>query len=337
MFDFKYIAIFPKIMAWRNSLLKDSEIESALNMDLNELKDLVMSRLKKVKPSSDDIISLEKAIKQEGFLFIKSVERFVHGSSKKFFKVWLKLYEVENIKLMLKILLLGRKDFLHLLFELEPASKFQADFLRNINSIDEFLDFMSGTEYYSIAKDTFPRVIETRTTFFFDIAIDNYMVAMLKRFYDSLSIFEKSGIEKLFFYFLESKRILSLYRAKFLFNLGKNECMVLLPELLGVLSSTRYEMLLEAESEEKFINLLVEWKIISTKTKEENYEDYLEYYFFKELNKRAKNGMKKGGFSISFFLSFFLLHYLNEKNWIALLEAKKEGINIEDTMKFLVL
>ncbi len=337
MFDFKYIAIFPKIMAWRNSLLKDSEIEAALNMDLSELKDLVKSRLKKVKLSSDDIISLEKAIKQEGFLFIKSVERFVHGSSKKFFKVWLKLYEVENIKLMLKILLLGRKDFFHLLFELEPGSKFQADFLRNINSIDEFLDFMSGTEYYSIAKDTFPRVIETRTTFFFDIAIDNYMVAMLKRFYDSLSIFEKGGIEKLFFYFLESKRILSLYRAKFLFNLGKNECMVLLPELLGVLSTTRYEMLLEAESEEKFINLLVEWKIISTKTKEENYEDYLEYHFFKELRKRARNGMKKGGFSISFFLSFFLLHYLNEKNWIALLEAKKEGINIEDTMKFLVL
>ncbi len=337
MFDFKYIAIFPKIMAWRNSLLKDNEIEAALNMDLNELKDLVISRLKKVKPTSDDIISLEKAIKQEGFLFIKSVERFVHGSSKKFFKVWLKLYEVENIKLMLKILLLGRKDFFHLLFELEPGSKFQADFLRNINSIDEFLDFMSGTEYYSIAKDTFPRVIETRTTFFFDIAIDNYMVAMLKRFYDSLSIFEKGGIEKLFFYFLESKRILSLYRAKFLFNLGKNECMVLLPELLGLLSSNRYEMLLEADSEEKFINLLVEWKIISTKTKEENYEDYLEYYFFKELRKRARNGMKKGGFSISFFLSFFLLHYLNEKNWIALLEAKKEGINIEDTMKFLVL
>ncbi|MEJ5284221.1 MAG: V-type ATPase subunit [Brevinematales bacterium] len=337
MFDFKYIAIFPKIMAWRNSLLKDSEIEVALNMDLSELKDLVKSRLKKVKLSSDDIISLEKAIKQEGFLFIKSVERFVHGSSKKFFKVWLKLYEVENIKLMLKILLLGRKDFFHLLFELEPGSKFQADFLRNVNSIDEFLDFMSGTEYYSIAKDTFPRVLETRTTFFFDIAIDNYMVAMLKRFYDSLSIFEKGGIEKLFFYFLESKRILSLYRAKFLFNLGKNECMVLLPELLGVLSTTRYEMLLEAESEEKFINLLVEWKIISTKTKEENYEDYLEYHFFKELRKRAKSGMKKGGFSISFFLSFFLLHYLNEKNWIALLEAKKEGINIEDTMKFLVL
>ena len=114
MFGFKYVAIYPKIMAWRNSILRENELKEALNLDLNELKDLVKSKLKKVLPKNDEIISIEKAIKQEEFLFLKSIERFLYGNSKKFFKVWLKVYEVENIKLALKSILLGKKEFLEL-------------------------------------------------------------------------------------------------------------------------------------------------------------------------------------------------------------------------------
>ncbi len=336
MFDFKYIAIYPKIMSWRSSLIKENEIEEALKMNLKELSELVKSKLKKATLKSENITDIERAIKQDGFLFLKSVERFVYGSSKKFFKIWVKMYEIENIKLTLKILLLGKKEYFNLLFELEPNNKFQYEFLNNINTIEEFLEFLSGTEYYSLAQNTFPRVLETKTTFFFDIAIDNYLLSELKRFYDSLSILEKGSVKNLLFYFLESKRIISLYRAKFLFNLGRNECMVLLPELLGIFTEQKYEELLATASPDEFIKLLIKWNFIKGEILEKDFEDYLEFYFFKELLKRAKSEMKKASFSISFFLSFFMLHYLNEKNWVALLQAKSEEIEIEDTMKFLV-
>ncbi len=339
MLGFKYIPIYAKVMAWRGSILKEDEIREALQMSLKELIELVKTRLKKISLRGEDIISIEKAIKQEEFLFLRSVERFLHGNSKKFFKVWLKFYEVENLKLALKSILLERKEYMELLFELEPNNKFQSEFLKGVNNVDEFLDFLSGSEYYNLARDTLPRVKETKSTFFFDISLDNFMATNLKRFYDTLLSFERKSIKKLLFYFLEIKRILSIYRAKFLFGFSKNEIMVLLPEILGVLSSSKYERLLEAGSEEEFVKLLVDWKFIISGGKNEYVEatgDFLETLFFKELMHRAKKGMKSAPFNIGVFLSFFILHYLNAKNWMALLEAKKEGINIEDTMKFLV-
>jgi V/A-type H+-transporting ATPase subunit C len=336
MLGFKYVSIYPKIMAWRSSILKEEEIREAMELDLKSLIDFIKGKLRKVSITNEDIISVERAIRQEEFLFLKSVENFLYGNSKKFFKSWLKAYEIENIKLILKSIILEKKEFLELLFNLGGTSKFQVEFVREINTIDEFLDFLSGTEYYKIARDTFPRVKESKATFFFDVALDNYFAFTLKRFYDSLFLTEKKSIKELLFYFIESKRIVSLYRARFYFNFSKNECMVLVPEILGILSQSRYEKLLDVPTEEEFLKLLSEWRLISIDANTEILESSIEYYFLKELLKRAKRGMKSGFFNLSLTLSFFILHYLNIKNWIALLEAKKEGISVEDTLKFLV-
>lgn len=333
MLGLKYVSIYPKIMAWKNSILKEEELENALEMNVQELIDLAKSKFKKVNFEGGDLLSLERVIRQEGYAFLESVEKFLYGSSKKFFKSWLKIYEIENIKLIFKSILFKNKLFLNMLFDLGKGNKFQLEFVRDIDSLDGFLDFLSGTEYYRIAKNTLPRVNETNEPLFFDVALDNYFVEMLNRFYTGLSFIEKIKVRALLLYFFESKRISAIYRAKFFFGINKNECMVLVPRILDIFSPLRYEMLLEAKTEEEFIKLLLEWRYITIE--DFSAKELLEYYFLKELLRRARKGMRSGPFDLSFTLSFFILHYINVKNWSVLIQSKKEGIEKEDAMRFL--
>lgn len=318
MFGEEYSSIYPKVKYWENTLLNEEEFTNLLKMNLTDTLLFLRSKVKKISITSDDITEIEHLLKQETYNFIRSGMRFITGSTKEFLNDWLKFYEIENIK-MISRALLTQKPILFL-YELFGSSKFRREFIKDLKSIDDFQEFLIGTEYYRLALDSFPRVKEEKNNFFFEINLDNYFTLKIVNSYKNLKIYDKEPVRSLLLFFLECNRIISISRAKFLYKMSSEEIVAIIPNLIGIINNEIYEQLVLSEDRESFLNLLKKINFIS-KTIESNVS--IERELYKSLKNKAKKAISSLPFSLNVFLGFIILNIINIRNWIVILESKR--------------
>jgi len=323
MFGAEYASIFPKIKRWSSSLMLEKEkIESLLRMNFKELIAFVTTLGKKISFSTENTAELEGLLKQEGFYFLESVSLFLSGSSKAFVKIWAKMYEIENIKIITRCLV--NKRPISTLYEIGGRSRIQLSFVKNIKSLDDFLDFLSGTEYYNLAFNSFPAIKENGETFHFEMDLDNFYLMKLKAAMSKMGNKEKKEINETFLFYLNLLRLVWIYRARFNYQLSVEETISILPNIIGIIPDKQYRGIIESETGEVFIQKIRNFNffnkikgVIDGKSLERNV-----FYILLMKVRKLITGLP---FRLSAFLSFYILHIISIRNIITLIEGKRNN------------
>lgn len=333
MDSFEYPAINAKVRYWMSFLITEAVKQDLLNTGYNDILEYIRQNEIKTEFESEDVRTVESSLKQVLVQYVLSGKRFVGGKARDFLYEWLRSYEIENLKMTARSLLSGRP--LEFLYQCGRHSRVDMtlETIRNFSSLDDFQEFLRNTEYYEISRETFPRVKEQNNTFYWEMLLDNFFAYRLRKSADSLANPARKAVEELFFHSLEMTRLMWLYRMRFNYRFGMEECLSYIPNILKVLSRNRYLQLLEADTPDVFISLLYQWKLIP-----DNAEGVMDLQMQMNLGirQRAAAYLRGDPFSFGIFLAFLLLKSQNIRWLIVLLEGKQAGLNQSTLARMLV-
>lgn len=334
MFGEQYAAIYAKVKSWMSIFLKKEELDELIRVNYAEFVTMLKTRVRKVDIHADDAVSIEGQLKQEGYQFLQSGMRFLGGNIKGFIDEWSKIYEIENLKMLTRAIVNKKKvDFLYKLGEFK---KVQADLVRDLKTLDDLQEFLSGTDYYRLAQDSLPRVKEENNAFYFEMNLDNFYAQNLKKKIVFLSPGDKAVIKNLFFYYTEMIRVLWIYRAKFNYQMTSEEIIAIIPNVSLVLSQHRYEKLLATESREDYVKTLARYKLIRG-SGDKNPDTNIETEVYRSISVRAKKYVNGNPFNLGVLLGFVILQEINVRNLTVLLQGKKQKLDGETLQKMLVI
>ena len=315
----EYASIYAKVKSWMAIFLKKEEADELVRMGYSDLLTLLKERARKVAIQSDEIVSVESLLKQEGYNFIQSGMRFLGGTIKGFLDEWAKIYEIENLKMVARAIVNKKKpDFL---YKLRENKKLQPELVKDIKSLDDLQEFLGGTDYYRLALDSLSRVKEENNAFYFEMNLDNYYAQNLKKKLTFVPPGDKRVVKGLFFYYLEMLRVLWIYRAKFNYKLTSEEIIAIIPNLSLALTQHKYDELLGAETAEDYIKLLRKFRCLPESDKET--AQGLETQLYRNLAFRAKKYLAGNPFNLGVLLGFVALQEINVRNTTVLLQSKK--------------
>jgi vacuolar-type H+-ATPase subunit C/Vma6 len=332
MFGEEYTSIYPKIKSWAAALILSREkINEVLDMNLAEYVNFLRRISKKIDINTEDTVLLEGLLKQEGFFFLESVGRYLIGYVKDFVQNLGKLFEIENLKIVTRALI--NKRPINFLYRTHKKSRIQLEFVKEIKSLGEFVNLLSGTEYYRLASSALPRIENEKTTFYFEMNLDNYYIYNLKKKMVHLGKKEKQQIREIFFLYLNLNRILWVYRAKFNYSLSSEEIIATVPNIPGVFSKLKYQKLLDAETKEMFIEILADNSLIDLRN---TGEPKIERDMYHKLLRKCSSFLVGSPFSLGVFMGFYVMNIIQVKNLITILEGKKQNLNNAEIMEMLV-
>ncbi len=307
-----YASVNAKIRYWLSFLLKSQDADYLVNASMNEIVDFVRKHELKVSIDSDNLTDIESAIKQAIVNYTKSGIRFLSGNSK---------YFIENLKIIARAIVGNRPvDFL---YQLKYNTRFTMEAVKNIQTFDDYQEFLRGTKYYTIASYAFPRVKEENNTFYWEMTLDNQYALRLKAAAKELNKTDFQAAKNLMFFSLEMNRLIWLYRLRFHYKISTEETLSYVPNIFGILAQDKYIQLIDSSSEDDFIKQLIEWKIIRSEAKD---IQELEMHLNEEILRRASKYRKLSPFSLSMFLSFIVLKSMTVRSLIILLEGKRHNI-----------
>lgn len=319
MFGEEFASVYPKVKSWLRSVLRADRVDEILRLPYDDYVSYLKNQLRKVSFVSEDPVMMEGQLKQEAFFFVGSGKRFLAGSVKDFMDLWQKTYEIENLKLLTRAVLNQRPvDFLYRAGE---NSRIQIEFVKNIRTLDDLVEFLSGTEYYRLALDGFERVREERTTFYFEMNLDNYYAQSLKKKMATLAFQDRKSVRDLLFYHLEMLRLLWIYRAKFNYGIGPEQILAILPNVFHFIPKNRYQRILNAGTPGEFIDAARYAGLIPRQA--DVSPDNLERAVYAAIHRRARKAVGGSPFSLGVFLGFLLLQMINVRNHIVILEGKR--------------
>ena len=327
----EYSALNAKIRSWFGALLNAERTEALILSDYSGVIEYIRNNETRGKFSSDDIIQIEWVLKQELMEYCRSALKYIGGSAAHFISEWLRIYEIDNLKLIVRSVLTGNS--VNYLYQTHKLGGITAESLREVKTLEDFRELLRGTEYYKISESVFPRVVEEQSPFYWEMYLDNYYARNLKTAASKLNMDGKKSVHGIIFRQMEVNRIIWMFRLRFIYKLGVEEVLANVPNILSVITSAQYHTLLDSTSEEEFFQNLTKLKMIE---KPVNSAIEME----KELNRDLLKKVKKfsGGipFTMGVTLCFLVLKTINIRNYIVLLEGKKAGISKEKISSMLI-
>jgi vacuolar-type H+-ATPase subunit C/Vma6 len=207
------------------------------------------------------------------------------------------------------------------------------EFIKDIKTLEEFQDLLSGTEFYRLATDAIPRIQNENTTFYFEMNLDNYYAVNIKKKMLHLGPADKNQVKDVLFHYINVNRLLWIYRAKFNYSMSSEEIIAIVPNISVIFSRNKYQKLLESETREAFIDNLKNYGFINPGDPE---HFNIEKEMYLTLLKKGKSYLTGYPFGLGVFLSFFILNMIHVKNLITALEGKKFNVDIAKLMEMLV-
>lgn len=322
MFGLEFTAVNPKVRNWLSFLLKHEEMEYLIGASLNDVIEFIRTRLKKEELETGELLEIEKVLKNGIVRYIQSGLNFIVGKPAIFLEKWLEAYRIENLKMVARSLITHRPvDFL---YTIKEKDWLRIETVRDLRTFEEFQEFLRRTEYYDLAVKTFPNVIDTGNTFFWEISLENLYAQQLKRAAMKLSRANSNAVDRLLFFSMEVNRYMRIYRLRFDYEMSIEETMTLIPNIFKTLSRRKYQDLVSSETPAAFLENISNMGIISEPVTD---VALLENALNKAIIKRTHRYLGGIPFQFGIFLSFIILKSMDVRKYIILLEGKRAGID----------
>jgi vacuolar-type H+-ATPase subunit C/Vma6 len=158
-----YASVNAKIRYWLSYLLKAEDADLLSRASMNEIIDFIRKHELKSSIDSNNLTDIESAVKQAIVDYVRSGLRFLSGGSRAFIEEWMKIYEIEDLKIIARAIVGKRPvDFL---YRLQYNSRFNSRPFKGIQTSTSIRNSCAVRSIISIASYTFPRVKEENNTF----------------------------------------------------------------------------------------------------------------------------------------------------------------------------
>jgi len=335
-----FSAVNTKTRVLKSRLLSNRDYINLMQLDnVNEQIDYLKNNtvygkvLEDVDELDYDIQRIEINLKRYLIIQMEKIIRYFTGEYKEFYKTLLLRYEIEDLKLYLRAI--ERKEEIpNVACFFLNHSTFNCNKLQNVGNLGEFIDGLKGTIYYDILAP-YKDEEGPKTIFYMEMNLDRLYFNQLKAKCKKLRKADREAFEYTLGENIDLLNIEWIYRGIKFYNLLPEELInYLLPHglefnykdlkkmcysdidtLKEIVLKSKYSFLFDTK---KDVELFMERRI----------ERYL-YFKFKSL-------FKKGHLNILITIAYFHLLEFEIRDIISMLEAKRYGFTLEDTINYLV-
>lgn len=343
VFIAKYSSVNAKVRALYGKLLSNCDYEELLE---KRSVPSVAEYLKKSSGYGELLSSINESQVHRGELekvfraslyndFIK-VLRFLSSGSKKFLEAAFLRYEVEDLKMLFRIIYTGHKDetMKNSLVFLKNHSSLDFSKLINSSNIPDIVHSLKGSEYYKVLS---PLASGSAKPNLFDIEMSldlHYFMTMLKLTEKLLSAGDYKRIINTFGTEIDMLNIMVIYRCKKMFKLPSELTYKYVIPYWYRLSKEQLIQLSQSHNVDEFKKIISDTKYKNVfKTDEEHrWEINCANYLYRIY----KNHFRTDNFSFGMTLAYLHLKEMDIRNIITLIEGVRYGLTKEEIKSYLI-
>ncbi len=333
---FQYSYINAKVRSLKSALLKAQDYENLAKVSgakgiAGYLKKTSFGKkFSSIPTSFDGLIHLYY---KDLFTIYEKLIKMLSGKRKRLVQHLYQKYEMENLKLILRIICREKsrlgKNWDYLLLPVNGFKNFQANELLQAKDLEEIIDKVRGTWYYEHLENSKYRFDEERETFPLEMALDLGYYSNLWQIVSSLSRTDRIIARQLLGIQYDALNIIWMFRFKDIYNFSPEE--ILNYSLLHgfyLSSEVRLKLAYAIDCKDMVDNLKgTPYKDLLQDIKDPE-KCYVKLLSF-ELNEARKN-WKKFPFQLGTLLDYLLFKEIEVKNLISLTEAKKLNLSQEE-------
>lgn len=332
MFGSEYSALYAKVKSWSRVFLSRKDLEGLAGLVPEALYDSIGSRMvkpvEKIFTKPDQPAAAEQLLKEQLYGFIYSAKRYAPSAMQDFLACALKRFEIENLKIACRALFYGHE--IKGLYRLEPRNRYQIENMKNLKSLADLQEYLSGSEYFRIAQDTFPRIEESGNTFFFEINLDNLLASRLAKKAETLPASDRKVLRETLLAHFQGERFLWAGRCRFLYGFSTEGTLALLPNHFKLVSSPEYLRILSITDAGEYYEALKKRRFISEGSNDP------ETALWINTMKKGRKSFGGGPFGPGVLFGFWLLYLVFIRNLTTLLEGQKMEWPTADYLPHLV-
>ncbi len=337
----QFAAINTKVMAMEGKLLKKKDYQNLLEKKhvgdiITYLKENTAYKevLENIDTNNVNIQQLEVLLKRYMVKQYKKMLHYFTGDYKKLFKIWLKRYEIEDIKIYLRFIM--RKEDISTIRDLIIYPEgLDHNKLSTSKDLDEFIENLKGKHYYRLLKPYLQEEPEKRL-FYMEMVLDRLY---FKEFTEQAEKLDREGRDKLME--LQGKNIDLLniqwiYRGLKFYKISPEELINYVLPGGFYLGYEKLKALTYAKTQEELINKIIDSKYGFLFDNKDTVEIFMErrierYVYFQLLDFKSREKMN----IIESFVYVHLLEY-EMRDVISIVEAVRYNLNSDEYIKFLI-
>lgn len=225
----KYAAINTKVKAMEKQLLTDADYLKMIEIqDVASIVEYLRSETyyqNLVKSDTQaDIGELEGLLKKHLFSQYEKLYHYVNGEDKRFFKILFMRYEIENIKVFLRMII--RKESLHRISDHiiipQAYGRINYTLLNDAKTLDDLIAGLEGTEYQKILH-MFKDEEEDKLMFYMEMNLDRLYFRELYKQVNRLDTINCKAIGEIVGRNIDMLNIQWIYRGRRFYKISQEE------------------------------------------------------------------------------------------------------------------
>ncbi len=341
---FKYSGLSTKIRVMTGRMLTTEDYEELLKKKaVSDVATYLKSQteyktiLGEVNENTIHRGKLEQIFKNSLMNDYMKLFRFIRGNAKEFLRFAFLRYEIEDLKILLRVLETEHNTQLvhdSLLF-LKRYSTVDIDKLSSSKNIQEFIQNLKGSVYYNILS---PFIVNTQhlNLFSVEMSLDMYFFSLIwKQKEKLLRGQDKKIIDRSFGSEIDILNMLWIYRCKKFYQMPKEIIYSYIIPHRYKLKKAQIVSMVEAKDYEEVRKIIQATKYADVFGGENDH--YFERNFTYYVNKMHKCFLRQNHFSIASLMSYLHLKEIEIHNIISITEGIRYNLKPEEIRKYIVI
>lgn len=345
-FALQYPAINAKIKAISSKMLADSDFENLIELDTVQAAFNYLYNNTYYKEDLEELSGKEIHRRQLELNLKKSIisaenfsKKYLGSNSKKFIEHYFKKYEIEDLKIILRTILIeNEENYLadNLVYiERNPEIDFQN--LVQASSFNDLQSALAGVRYVDILNEYEDQYHKTKNLFPIEMSLDFYYFSTLDKLSNRLSKNDRKFAREIVGTQIDLLNLQWIYRIKRYYNLSAGEILnYIIPFHFRITKEELHDMSQtdKAADLNKFISYTPYKNLLETAIREENI--VFERFFLNYILNRVEKIKTSSFFSIANVIAYLYIKEYEVRDIVTIIEGVRYSLAREDIKKYLI-
>ena len=342
----QYPAINARIRAITGKMLNDEDYKALINFTtvqeiFNYLYNNTYYHDKLGELSGLDVHRrrLELILKKSFLEDYLTISRYLRSSSKEFFQHLFKKFEIEDLKMLLRTMLIEHDEdyFTDSLIYLDVNSKIDIQKLTSIESFQDLLAIFKETEYYGVLKRFADNYEQDRNLFPIEMSLDLQYFSKLEKLGRKTGKNDYKYIEELVGAQVDLLNIQWIYRIKKYYSLSSTEILNYIIPFHYKVSREDFKKMSQVDEPSNILNFIPykRYRDLFEKATTNN-NDIFEKYFLSFLLNKSLKVKSLSFFSIGNIIAYLFIKEHEIRDIITIVEGVRYSLNVDKLKEYMI-